>query len=112
MKLHPGDIVRVVGSKKALREINLHTHSCMECLVEETRDNWSEPDIKLRCGYVVPRSMIRLRRCPHTERVPAVHAYTKARIACGIAIMPGTKFAMSENRWTCKACLRAVKRGL
>ena len=111
--LHPGDYVRVVASPARLRSVNLHTHSCSSDRVEEVRphaDPRGETDVKITCGYVVPISMLRFESCPHVVPVPVVHAFTKGRIACGIAIMPGTRFALSPDRWTCGNCNRKMRR--
>ncbi len=110
--LHPGDRVKVAASPTRLRSVSLHTHSCLEDIVEEVRphpDSRGETAVKITCGYVVPISMIRFVRCPHVAAVPVVHAYVNGKIACGIAIMPGTKFRMSPDRWTCKSCIRRAR---
>jgi len=109
--LHPGDHVRVIGTPRELRSVNLHTHSCLSDRVEEVRphkDPRGTTDVKITCGYVVPISMIRLQKCPHIAPVPAVHAFIDLKVVCGLKMTHSTRFSAREDHWTCKKCIRKL----
>lgn len=119
MNLHPGDEVKVSGPEPKLRQINLHNHFCIACTVEEVRilpyPKGLAPerylDIKLRCGYVAPVTLLKFVRCPHIAPVPPVHAYIDLKVVCGLKLTHAMRFSAREDRWTCKNCIKKLARG-